>query len=280
MRASVEQSELREVVEDLRNQGYSNKKISQTIDSRIDGCLYSGYTLPLDSFQKLENLYGSNIPHKIVEKSHGSACLHHAIDSLEKDEELAELFGVILGDGHIHSQNQDSNKNGINYLEITLNSKEKDLKIRTEYLIRSKTGLKPNTYSKKGNCLRLVIHSKDLVDKLLYNGLEAGNKKENQVAIPVWIKNNKEYSKYCIRGLIDTDGSIYHDVRESKSYLRIQFSNHSENLIKDFDLACRSIGINTVGGGENQIQVARKNVDKFIDNIDPLKSNRLKLLQE
>ena len=280
MRASIEQSKLREVVGDLRNQGYSNKNISQAIGSRIDSCLYNGYTLPLDSFQKLENLHGSNIPHKVVEKSHGSACLHHSIDSLEKDEELAELFGIILGDGHIHSQNQDSNKKGINYLEITLNSKEKDLRIRTEYLVRSKTGLKPNTYSKKGNCLRIVIHSKDLIKKFLDTGLESGNKKQNQVGIPEWIKNNKKYSKYCIGGLIDTDGSIYHDVREGKSYLRIQLSNHSRNLIKDFNQACRLIGINTVKGGENQIQVARKDVDEFIDNIEPVKSNRLKLLQE
>ena len=61
--------------------------------------------------------------------------------------------------------------------------------------------------------------------------MQTGNKVTQQVDVPVWIKENIEYSKKCVRGLIDTDGCMYIDkhIIKNKLYMNLglNFSNHS-----------------------------------------------------
>ena len=190
---------------------------------------------------------------------------------------MAELSGILLGDGHIQSRCTKNETRDIStyFISITLNKKEKEIISNSRDLIKEVTGLKVKKYEKKGDCLRLVIHSKDAVQKFQEFGLKAGDKLENQVSAPEWIKESKKLSAKCLRGLIDTDGSIYKDKRQNTSYKRIQFSNCSKPLLEDFKEMCRLLGIKTVRGGSKQIQVSREDVEKFIEEIKPIKAQRL-----
>lgn len=125
---------------------------------------------------------------------------------------LAELFGIILGDGHI-----DNIKIGkkIRCYCITISGdsiKDKDyleehIPNLLDKLFRERGHI---SYSKNSQSISLKIHGKNLVDFVMGKGLKSGNKKLNNQAIPKWILNNKGYLVSCIRGLVDTDGSIHH----------------------------------------------------------------------
>jgi intein/homing endonuclease len=87
----------------------------------------------------------------------------------------------------------------------------------------------------------LYYYSKQIFYELISNGIISGNKTKNQISVPGWIKKNKKYIIACIRGLFDTDGSLH--LYSKRPSLRIEFSNASLPLIKDFYDMCISLGI-------------------------------------
>lgn len=274
-RVNIDQKDLEEAIKHLRSNGHTNKSISQAIGSKIDSYLYENYNMSEDSFQKLLDLYGKKIKHRVEEVNHGSE-YRNEIPSIEKDETLAELIGVILGDGHIQEYISNNERHvGSYFIEITLHEEEKELIDRVRTLLESKTGKKFRKYEKEGKAIRLVVYSKDLVQKLKNLGLETGDKTKNQVKVPEWIKKDKNYSKKCLRGLIDTDGAIYQDKRKNQSYTRIQFKNYSKPLLDDFVEMCSTINIDVVSGGKHQKQVSRRNIEEFIQKIEPLKGKNI-----
>ncbi len=82
----------------------------------------------------------------------------------------------------------------------------------------------------------LVVSGVNFVDYLVGIGFEIGDKVRQQVAVPGWIKNNRVYSKFCVRGLMDTDGGIfthrYWVNGKQYEYLKLCFSNMSQPLRK------------------------------------------------
>jgi intein/homing endonuclease len=278
-RVQIEQKELEKVVESLRSSGYTNSKISEEIGARIDSYLYNNYRMSKESFERLEELYNEKIKHEIEEPNSGENYRKYEITNLKKNTELAELFGIILGDGHLQEYQDESEERykGSYFVEITLNESEKELINRTKSLLKDITKIEPKEYDKNGKAIRIVVHSKEIVEKFKNLGLESGNKKENQVNVPRWIKKDENYSKSCLKGLIDTDGSIYQDCRDSKSYLRVQFKNHSNPLLNDFSNMCEKLDIKVVKGGKYQLQISRSSINKFIQKIDPLKAKQVKI---
>lgn len=145
--------------------------------------------------------------------------------------ELAELFGIILGDGGINSDHQ---------VVITLN-KENDKKYIqfVSKLIRKIFGLLPAIYKYRSpTCKKVVgvtINSTAVVEFLLRKGLKKGSKVRHQIDAPDWIKNNIEFSKSCLRGLIDTDGGVYYHRHNSHGYrhfnIGLCFTNMSLPLL-------------------------------------------------
>ena len=115
---------------------------------------------------------------------------------------LAEFVGIVLGDG------------GISKYQVVVTLHITDDKEYSEYvasllrkLFRTRVGI---SYRPKSSVVNIVISRIELVNyctKIL--GLKIGNKVAQQVDIPNWIKQNKKYSIACVRGLVDTDGSIF-----------------------------------------------------------------------
>jgi intein/homing endonuclease len=98
-----------------------------------------------------------------------------------------------------------------------------------------------------------------------------GNKIRNQVTIPKWIKENNEFLKRCIKGLIDTDGCIYTCKRERQKY--IKFTNFNISLLTDFQKISNQLGYNFVSANKRNVCLYRKeDVKKFLENIKPMKA--------
>jgi hypothetical protein len=85
------------------------------------------------------------------------------------------------------------------------------------------------------NALYLTLSSTNLVELLVSTGLCRGNKIHQQIDVPGWALVKNELARACIRGLVDTDGSLYchgHLVR-GRYYQNIGlvFTSHSRPLL-------------------------------------------------
>ncbi len=146
----------------------------------------------------------------------------------DESRELAELMGIVFGDGGINNPWQ---------LVISLNS-IKDMvysKYATNLLIKLfnievVARKRPNE-----NTLLLVCSSTSLVDFLVIKGAVRGNKIAQNIDIPPWIIKKPEFRKAFVRGLVDTDGCLYlhkHIVKGKKLVnIGFCFTSFSDKLI-------------------------------------------------
>lgn len=139
---------------------------------------------------------------------------------------LAEFIGIMMGDGGITEYQS----------VITLN-KETDSEyiLYVEKLIFNLFGIDAKkSYRKNTKAVILVVSRKLLNQYLVSLGLKLGNKLKQNFDIPFWIMKNKEYSKMCLRGLVDTDGCVFHETHNIKgkkySYARLNFVTASSIL--------------------------------------------------
>ncbi|WEL23807.1 LAGLIDADG family homing endonuclease [Candidatus Nanohalovita haloferacivicina] len=101
-------------------------------------------------------------------------------------------------------------------------------------------------------------------------GLVPGNKVKHQVGVPEWVKNSKALSNSCLRGLTNTDGSIY--LRSEDGYKVVHFKNRSRPLLDDFLEMCSNIGVRGSKAGKYGVRVAaQEEVKRFIEEVDPIK---------
>lgn len=142
--------------------------------------------------------------------------------------ELAELVGILLGDGGIRESQ----------FTITLNSvADRPYSRYVISLINTLFAYKP-TIAQRNNCNALILTTSgvDIVKYLLRIGLHIGDKVKQQVGVPKWIKSNPEYSRWCLRGLMDTDGGIFTNsyIINGKSYVypKTNFTNASQPLLQ------------------------------------------------
>lgn len=230
------------------------------------------YTLRFDIFIKLINLSGTKIPKGVVVKKQfwsnkdsgilGGKKVYHKYGKIGGNElyrinqwkkwwkrskkirnailmpkkvayprfslPLAEFFGIMIGDGSI-SKYQTT---------ITLNN-ETDKKYANFVckLIYNLFHVYPRLYKVKNSKANNIVVSRiNLVNYLVNNGLVLGHKINQKISIPEWIMRKKDYKIFCLRGLIDTDGSIIHEIHKIKNntykYPRLNFTSASKNLIE------------------------------------------------
>lgn len=275
-RIKVEKDDLACIQKTLKNRGYSISNINDEIGSEFKNFLYKGHSMTIDTFKALEELLNEKIEYKEVQHSNGKSSPDTY--SINKNEDLAELIGIILGDGHIRKRSEDRGDRYISqyYLQFTFHKEERELVSRTNKLCNSILGVKPSEYPQKGRkATHLKIYSKELVEELVELGLEPGNKSENQVKIPEWIFENKKFQERCISGLVDTDGCIYTQKNDDRTI--IKFSNRSKNLKKGFERIAKNLDMTPSKAGKWEVQLAhQKDVHHFLSEIKPIKRRNAK----
>ncbi|MFW9875565.1 MAG: LAGLIDADG family homing endonuclease [Candidatus Thorarchaeota archaeon] len=192
------------------------------------------------------------------------------IGKLKESEELAELINIGLGDGSIPHDKK--------HFRVTLNKSQEAYYALYVYDLMFKIlQRKPSIYEpREADAIKFTVATKRVVKKLIAKGLTPGDKKENQINEPDWIKYNQKFHKGGLRGLVDTDGSIH--VHKQNRSIRISLKNASYPLVKDFKEICKWNGINSqkIYPVPNQntfllVIESKKDVSKFIYNIKPIK---------
>ena len=145
---------------------------------------------------------------------------------MELNENNAELVGAIIGDGNIYRK---FNKYRIGFTGDIINDRE-----YFEYLSKliKKEWNKDAKIGIAGRGLRIVINSKDTCNFLI-NDLELpyGEGKGEKVVIPKKIIGNWNLCKNTIRGIVDTDGSVFVSKKPRiERYPSIEIGTTSTNL--------------------------------------------------
>lgn len=153
-----------------------------------------------------------------------------------RSKKLAEFIGIVLGDG------------GINPFQVTISLHRVDDREYVGYvvkLIEELFHVTPALSFREAVC-SVVVSRVKLVTFLKNMGLPIGSKVRHQVCVPSWITADDEYSRRCIRGLMDTDGSFYVDKHryKEKIYLNpaLNFSNHSLPLLQFYKQKLEKFG--------------------------------------
>lgn len=256
-------AELRQAI---RDNNYSMRKMSKILGFEVKNIYCKNISVREDHLQKLNSLLKINLNPREVEfnfiKNLGTNAFTQPIKRVGKSKYLAELIGIMLGDGnmwhtHIKIAFDKRNKRYIDYVEKLFN---RIFGIHLKRMIISDT-----------NQAYLYCYNKLASQRLLDFGLKRGDKIQNGLGIPKWINENVNYMKSCLRGLIDTDGCIYKCKREKQVY--IKFTNFNPILLKDFKEVTMALGYSFARANKNNWCLYRKDeVVRFIKYIKPLKS--------
>ena len=186
----------------------------------------------------------------------------------KKSIELAEFYGIMLGDGNLTRIKK--HKVGVYQIRIVGDSRN-DKEYLLNYvkpLIEKLFNMEVKVSKQKDiNALKLTSTGRKLVEFLESIGFKPGDKIRNQLDIPLWIKENEKFLKSCLRGLYDTDGSVYK--LTNQNVFQFSFRNYNITLMKSVRESLLSLDINpskiTKG---NEITITKKSeLRKFLKDI-------------
>ena len=243
------------------------RKMSQVLGFEIKNIYFKNVSINEEHLQKLNSLLNVNLNLKEIKfdftKNLGINAFTQPIKKVKENGDLAELIGILLGDGNIWH----------NCITIAFDKRNKKYMNYVKKLFDDIFGIKLKTKAiKETNQGYLYCYNQFVTQKLLDFGLKRGDKIKNNLEIPEWIKRNKSYCKRCMRGLIDTDGCIYLSKRDKQLY--IEFTNFNEQLLKDFKNLTIFLGYNFAKANKNNWCLYRKfEVVRFIKDIKPLRIN-------
>jgi len=177
---------------------------------------------------------------------------------------LAEFAGILLGDGGIADHQ----------VCITFNRQtDREYSLFLQKIIKELFSVSSSIVSKKSDKGdNVVISSKNLVEFLKNIGLKKGSKVGQQIDIPNWIWQDRNYQIACLRGLIDTDGSFYsyRHRTNNKTYCNFAmcFTNHSKPLLKSTYRIIEILSFKPIMSNDNRIYLHRKkDIDRYFLEI-------------
>ena len=182
-----------------------------------------------------------------------------------KSENLAEVFGALMGDGGITRRQ----------VRVTLNSvTDADYIRHLQRLLKNLFVIKVVVVPRKGRAIDLLMSSRKLVVFLQNRGLIVGDKLKHGLDIPNWINERRVWQKACIRGLFDTDGCTYIDkhVIKGKIYLNLglSFTSYSPRLLLSYASILKSLSFSpTVTTKKRVILRKEKEIFRFFSEIVP-----------
>ncbi|MDO8430669.1 MAG: LAGLIDADG family homing endonuclease [Candidatus Taylorbacteria bacterium] len=149
------------------------------------------------------------------------------------NKNTAYVIGLSIGDGNLSDSNGRCPR-----LRITCDNKYPLLR---ERIVDSLNKLFPNNkiseYVRKEKCIDVYCYSKSLEGILGWKA-KGGSKYKQNVRIPEWIFTRKIYIKSCLKGLFETDGSIYKD----RKYTYVNFTTIINDLKNDVILMIGILG--------------------------------------
>lgn len=180
----------------------------------------------------------------------------------ERNEDLAEFVGIVMGDGGLSDYQ----------LTITLHTiEDKTYGFFVKKLIERLFSVHVSVHPRKKILATDYKVSRALlvqfcVEKL---GLKKGNKLSGPLSIPDWIKQDKKFAQACVRGLVDTDGSVFTHKYKAKSkqysYKKICFTSASPVLCREVSEILLANGIKPSPHGRNVSIESKHGMEKYFE---------------
>lgn len=174
----------------------------------------------------------------------------------KKNGDLAELIGIVLGDGHIGTHERCES------LRIVGDANKMGFVNRAANLIESVFGKRPNIAKRKnGNGVNITLYEKGIAKRL---GIPTGGRSYYRFVLPRWIARNRKYTLRFLRGLYEAEGSLSH---HAATYThKFTFSNTNPHLLALVAGLVRKLGF-TVSVSKLQAQVSRKDEVQKLANL-------------
>lgn len=191
---------------------------------------------------------------------------------MEINEKTAELVGIILGDGHLHTKH--------NLVTITGSLGDRSYYIKTVIPLFQKIFFKDPKLKKRNDrkSYYIMMTNRGMMDYLTkIIGLKRGRKLNP--SIPKFVFNNKKFVCCFLRGLFDTDGSVKFSKQAKKIpyYPRIRISARESRMAKEIgsllDFCGFNYGLsidNRLGNNLHTYEISgTKNIKKWFELIKP-----------
>lgn len=176
--------------------------------------------------------------------------------ALKKSGNLAELIGVILGDGYLGKHPRTEN------LAIFSNSNNPGFIKRYSQLIKKVFNKEPSIYRRKdSNCTKIAIYQKDISRRL---NILVGKRTNHNIRIPQWILKDKRHLIRYLRGLYEAEGSFC--VHKPTYTYKFLFSNRNESLLRNVYRGLKILGFHP-HKSKYKIQISRKKEVYKIKNL-------------
>ena len=194
----------------------------------------------------------------------------------KKGTALAEFIGIMMGDGAMSTY----------HIGITLNATDDaEYVIFVSKLIKKLFRVQPKIYKRKDkNAVAITVARKLLVNYLHSLGLPIGNKIKQNINIPAWITSNPQYARSCVRGLMDTDGSVFSHSYTSKNktytYKKLSFSSASALLRESVHHILAQNDIKACNSKTNIRIDSKASVDQYFKLIGSHNPKHLKRLHD
>jgi len=178
---------------------------------------------------------------------------------------LAELVGIFFGDGNIYV----NEKYGIYQIRIA-SSRRDEADYSTQFLkplVSELFGIPPRIMTQNGG-IYVCLDSREIAEYLRKKGVPWGGKSGQSVRIPPWINDNANYLESCLRGLLDTDGSVYKLSNKDPKLVRISFKNKNPALLNDVRQSFVRLNYNVSKVvGDNVFITRQADVRRYIKEI-------------
>ncbi len=166
---------------------------------------------------------------------------------LKKDGNLAELLGVVLGDGHVGKFPRTD------VLRIVGDYNKPGFIDRSAWLVEKVFDKKPTIAKvKNSNAVTITIYEKYIGKRL---GIPHGAQGNRYIGVPRWISLDEKCTIRYLRGLYEAEGSFC--VHKPTYTYKLTFSNANESMLNNVERLVKRLGFHP-HRSYRQIQVSRK----------------------
>lgn len=225
------------------------------------------YDLPETVFLKMKKISNFNI--KNYKKINKNKYIKREIPFPKMNVKLAEILGVLNGDGHISNYKYE--------ICIVLDSREKEYHNYIKNLFYEVFGAPLTFIHQRGNAIKLRIYSIDIFNFLTKKvGLPKG-KKKGCLRIPSLILSSHSFLINYFRGLFDTDGTIY--LRRKKEPV-IEISSVDKAYLHQIKNQLLYLGFKAGIGEHRAFIYNRQDIIRFFKQVKPANPKHLNKFQK
>ncbi|PIR38254.1 MAG: hypothetical protein COV34_01425 [Candidatus Zambryskibacteria bacterium CG10_big_fil_rev_8_21_14_0_10_42_12] len=219
-------------------------------------------------FDRLRRLRINTVPH--LKKGYRNVRKDIRIPDCH-DANLAEFFGIMLGDGHLsHFQ-----------VTVTLGTKEyvyvQYVKKLMEKIFKVPVKISERKFKRTDNKHYTVYFGSTVTSQWLKTEGLVENKVKNQVDVPKWIFENNIFMERFLRGFFDTDGSVY----KLRHGIQIGLTNRSLPMLKSLQLMLKTLEYRTSEISGFRLYITKKqDLKRFFKEIKPKNPKHTARFQE